>query len=129
MEKAAFAMNALKRRKDDKRRQFIAKEFRASMLDKASTWLNEAKKTNNGKLPYGKMLEVIQDLANNGVHVTRDALNRMVGNRIWFLRRRIDPMMKKLSPAKIMGEVMGERIWASFPRRYDNLESFNCVKY
>jgi hypothetical protein len=33
-------------------------------------------------------------------------------------------MMKKLQPAKIMAEVMGERIWACFPRRYDNLIEF-----
>jgi hypothetical protein len=46
MEEAAFALNALTRRKDDKRRKFIAKEFRDGMLCKASTWLNEAKKTN-----------------------------------------------------------------------------------
>ena len=38
-------------------------------------------------------------------------------------RRRIHPMMK-LQPGKIMGEVMGERICACFPRRYDNLKKF-----
>jgi predicted glycosyl hydrolase (DUF1957 family) len=46
MEEAAFALNALNRQNDDKRRKFIAKEFRDSMLCKASTWLNKAKKTN-----------------------------------------------------------------------------------
>jgi hypothetical protein len=51
MEEAAFALNALKRQKDDKRRKFIAKKFCVSMLcKKASTWLNEAKTTNGGRI-------------------------------------------------------------------------------
>jgi hypothetical protein len=32
---------------------------------------------NRGRLPPGKMSEVIQDLADNGVHVTRDVLNKL----------------------------------------------------
>jgi hypothetical protein len=54
MEEAAFALNALKKRKDDKRRKVVAKEFRYIMLGKASTWLVEAKKTNGGRLPQGR---------------------------------------------------------------------------
>jgi hypothetical protein len=48
------------------------------MLGKASTWLDKAKKTSGGRLPQGKMLEVIQDLADHGVHMTRDILNKLV---------------------------------------------------
>jgi hypothetical protein len=78
MEEAAYAQSALRRRKDEKRRKYIAKEFRESLLCKASTWLDEAKKKNGGRLPFGKMAEVIQDLADHGVHVTRDVLNKRV---------------------------------------------------
>jgi hypothetical protein len=78
MEEAAFALNALKRRKDDKRRMFIANEFHDSMLCKAATWLNKAKKTNGGRLPQGKMLQVIQDCADHGVHVTQRVLNKLI---------------------------------------------------
>jgi hypothetical protein len=78
MERAAYAQTALTRRKDEKRRKYIAKEFRDSLLCRASTWLNDAKKTNGGRLPFGKMAEVIQDLADHGVHVSRNVLNKLV---------------------------------------------------
>jgi hypothetical protein len=127
MEEAAFALNALKRRKDDKRRKFIAKEFHDSILGKDSTWLDEAKKANGGKLPQGKILEVTQDLAGHGVHMTWDILNKLVVKQ-WALEQQGTIMMTPLPITDITVEIQtnvssliyrcrNER-WGSSERQY-----------
>jgi hypothetical protein len=56
------AMTALKRQKEDKRRNTVAKERLDCVFLGAVTHLNEAKEKSGRQLPFGKMSKVMQGL-------------------------------------------------------------------
>ena len=79
----AYAMNALKRQKEERKRKTLAKDFWDTLIEAALSRLSEAKRENGGKLlPYGKMSEVIRGLSDHGVLVTRDVLNHKLKKHV-----------------------------------------------
>ena len=79
MDDPTRSMNALKRQQEEKRRKHVKKDFRDGMISKAVSWLFDSREKNGGKLlPYGKMSEVIKDLSDNGVTVSRNVLNHFL---------------------------------------------------
>jgi hypothetical protein len=78
MDASLRSMTAFKRRKEEKRRKTVAKEILDGVFSGAVARLSEAKEKNGGRLPQGKMTEVIQGLRDIGVHTTRDVLNKLL---------------------------------------------------
>jgi hypothetical protein len=71
--------NALKKQQEEKRRKRVAKEFRQNMIATTCVRLIECRQKNGRTLiPHGKVAEAVQDLKDNGVHVTRSMLNYML---------------------------------------------------
>jgi phage terminase small subunit len=73
-----YARNVLRKRKDETRRKVVAKEFLDDMVTSAVSKLHEAQKKNGGRLPYGRMAEVLQGLVDNGAKATKHSLNYLL---------------------------------------------------
>jgi hypothetical protein len=73
-----YARNALRKRKDETRRKVVAKEFLDGMVSGAVSKLHKAQEKNGGRLPYGRMSEVLQGLLDNGAKATKHSLDYLL---------------------------------------------------
>ena len=129
MDDPNFATTALNRQKHDKRRKSEAKECRDNIIYGAVSRLSEAKEKNGGRMPYGKMQNVIQG---RRIHPMmnlpsgrRMIMREKTGKRIWvsFLHC-IHLMMTLTSPGKTMRVMKGNRISACCRRSYERYKIF-----
>ena len=74
MDDPARAQTALKRQQVNKRNNILQKAIRKQMLQTAVRSLYNAKMANSGRLPYGRLDEILLGLKNGGFKVTRDVL-------------------------------------------------------